>query len=323
MKSLNYAPIYSGTKVFVAADLDVPIKDGEILDTFRLDKLLPTLQFITKKGGFPIIGGHIGRPKGQVVPELSTTRLKPYFDKNVGSANYELLENLRFDPREEVTDEDFAKELASKAAIYVNEAFSTSHRKDASIIGIPKFIPGYAGIRLEKEAEVLTNLLEYAKRPFAVIIGGAKLEDKKTVVSKFLEIADDVLLGGKVGIDWTAKVPANLHLPTDYLGDFKDIGHKTVLYYSQLISEAKTILWTRPMGMYEDPSYFGGSAEIANAIVLATKSNGAHSVAGGGDTLDIITKTNLREGFSFLSTGGGAMLDFLVNKTLPGIEALK
>jgi phosphoglycerate kinase len=321
MKSIKEAEIHTGTRVFVAADLDVSVENGEIADTFRLDSMLPTLKYIISMGGTPVLGGHIGRPKGKVVPELSTQHLLPYFDKYLGKGKYELLENLRYDAREEAGDDSYAVELASKADLYVNEVFSTSHRKDASIVGIPKYIPSYAGLRLEQEVSTLKKLLTAPKRPFVVIIGGAKIKDKKPMATKFLDVADQILTGGKIGLQWLGNIPTKVVIPTDYAENQKDIGKETIHIYTDIIRNAKTILWAGPMGMYEEPEFMTGSVKIAESIVEATQ-NGAYSVTGGGDTVTILTALGLRDKVSFVSTGGGAMLDFLVNGTLPGIEAL-
>lgn len=322
MLYLRDANITHGTHVFVAGDLDVSIENGNILDTFRLDCMLPTLQYIIDHGGMPIISGHIGRPKGTVVASLSTQHLIPYFDKNLGIGKYELLENMRFDPREELNDDNLARELASKADIFVNEVFSTSHRKDASIVGVPRYISGFAGMRLEQEITVLKNLLTAAIHPFVVIIGGAKLEDKKPVVSKFLEVADSLLVGGKIGLQWLGDIPNKLHIPNDYATDQKDIGNETIKDFSNIIGEAKTILWAGPMGMYENPEFINGSKAIAEAIAKVTQTSNAMSVAGGGDTVEVLTTLGLRDKMSFVSTGGGAMLEYLAYGSLPGIEAL-
>ena len=322
MRSIKEAEIKQGTNVFVAGELDVSLENDKILDTFRLDCMLPTLNYIIEKGGYPVIGGHVGRPNGKVVASLSTEQLRPYFDQHLGIGKFELLENLRFDPREEQNDDAFARELASKADIYVNEVFSTSHRKFTSIIGVPKYIPAFVGLRLEQEIKNLGELLSTPKRPFVVIIGGAKLDDKKPAVSKFLETADYVLLGGKIGQQWVIDMPQNLRVPTDYAKDQKDIGTETIKEYSNILSTAKTILWAGPMGMYENPGFMKGSKEIAEAVVAATN-RGARSVVGGGDTVKILTTLGLRDKISFVSTGGGAMLDYLAYGTLPGLEVLR
>jgi phosphoglycerate kinase len=323
MKFLIDANIQNGTRVFVRCDLDVPIEDGKILDTFRLEAALPTLKYIIEKGAFPVIAGHIGKPNGKEVPELSTSFLKPYFDEKLSKDKYELLENLRFDPREKNNDENYAKELSSKADIYVNESFATCHREHASIIGIPKFIPGYAGLRLQKEVSTLQNILKEPEKPFVVIIGGAKLESKMPVVSKFLSIADYVLIGGRLGLEWEDDIPDNLIIPSDYAKDEKDIGPKSIQDFVIYIQMAKTILWAGPMGAYEETEYSVGTDHIAKAVLDETSHKGTYSFIGGGDTIAAAQKILDINKFSFVSTGGGAMLNFVAKGTLPGTEALK
>ena len=325
LKTIDQANIQSGTRVFVRCDLDVPINsDGILGETYRLDAAVETLKFIISKGGMPVIAGHIGKPNGQSDPKLSTKHLLPYFNETLGEETFELLENLRFDPREETNDPTYAQELISqsKAEIYVNESFATSHRKHASIVGIPQYLPAYAGLRLQKEIETLSQLLENPQRPFVIIIGGAKLESKLPVVSRFLESADFVVLGGKLGQEWKTEIPENLVLPTDYAEDQKDIGPNTIARYIDIISRAKTILWAGPLGAYETPKFMEGTKNIAQTIIKATSENEALSIIGGGDTITACDQMELLSKFSFVSTGGGAMLQFLVEGTLPGIEAL-
>ncbi|OGC68977.1 hypothetical protein A2415_04230 [candidate division WWE3 bacterium RIFOXYC1_FULL_39_7] len=319
MKSLREAPINIGTKVFIAADLDVPMENGTILETYRLDNLIPTIKYVLEKGGIPILGGHIGSPKGQIVDELSTKRLKLYFDEKLGVGNYMLLENLRFDKREEENSVDYAKELAGKADVYVNENFSTSHRNHASIVQLPRLLPSYAGFRLEDEVANLSKVIDSPRRPLVAIIGGAKLESKKPTVSRFIELADYVLIGGRIGLEWAEEIPGNLILPLDYQDDNKDIGSETIEKYCDIISSAKTVLWAGPLGMYEEDKYIIGTRKIAEAI---TKNTDCFSVIGGGDLVAATNKLGLLTNFGFVSTGGGAMLEFLVKSTLPGIEAL-
>jgi phosphoglycerate kinase len=249
--------------------------------------------------------------------------LRPYFDEQLGKDNYELLENLRFDPGEKDNNEKYAKDLAEKAGMFVNESFATCHREHASIVGVPKYIPGYAGLRLQKEVSTLSNLLKDPHRPFVVLIGGAKLESKMPVVSKFLSIADYVLLGGRLGLEWKEEVPENLVIPSDYAQDEKDIGHKTIQDFVMYIQMSKTILWAGPMGMYEEPQFSTGTDHIAKAVHDETSHKDTYSVIGGGDTIAAAQKVVDINGFSFVSTGGGAMLNYFVNGTLPGIEALE
>lgn len=184
MKSIKEASISSDMKVLVRCDLDVPLEEGEVKDTFRLDHILPTLEFIIDSGGIPVIMGHLGRPKGEFIEELSSNHLKSYFDDRLGEGNYELLENLRFESRERSNDVSFAKELAEKGEIFVNESFANSHRKHASMVGVPSLLPSYAGLRLMEEISVLNKVLKEPKKPFVAIIGGAKIETKKPVVDR-------------------------------------------------------------------------------------------------------------------------------------------
>jgi phosphoglycerate kinase len=325
MKSLSEAPIKQGTRVLVRIDMDVPLENGKILETFRLDNVIHTLKYIVNAGGFPVIAGHIDKPDGKFDEAMSTKHLLPYFVENLGMGNFELLENLRFDPREEKNDPGFAKELAGKAELYVNESFATSHRKHASIVGVPKHLPSFMGLRLEEEIKTLSSILEIGKnkespmRPLVAVIGGAKLESKKPVISKFLEMADNVLVGGKIGLDWKEATPENLHLPTDYAEDEKDIGEKTAEEFVGIIMNASTVVWAGPMGMYENPDFIKGTGEIAHAMIETT----ATTIIGGGDTIAALNKIGMLDEIDFVSSGGGAMLAFLANENLPGIEALE
>lgn len=305
-------------KILVRCDLDVPIENGTIQDEFRLNSCLKTLQYIIAHEAIPVILGHMGRPNNND-PKLSTQQLKPFFDKNLIPTKYELLENIRFDERESQNDLTFAKEIIKQtnASIYVNEAFASSHREQTSITAFPKILPSFAGFTLFNEVTQLSALIQNPKRPFVAIIGGAKLETKKPLVKKFLETADFVLLGGKLGLDWQTHQPANLFLPTDYIEN-KDIGTKTIQTYQRIINRAGSLIWAGPMGLFEEAKYSMGTQQIAQAIVSSL----AFSVAGGGDTIHALTKLGLLDKFGFISTGGGAMLDFLSNGNLPGLKAL-
>ena len=318
MNSIKDANIAEGTRVFVRADLDVPIRDGKIQNTFRLDSSLETLQYLSSKKAKILIAGKIGRPEGAYNESLSTKQLQPYFEKNLPNTDFEILENLRFDVREEFTSDEFAQELAQKADIYVNECFATSHRDDTSIVAVPKFLPSYAGITLMKEVEALKKVIKEPNRPLVSIIGGAKLSTKKPVVSKFLEISEYVLVGGKIGLDWSEAIPDNLMIPIDYSTDTKDIGVETVEEYKKIIKSAKSIIWNGPMGLFEEPPFDKATNEIAKVIV----ESGAYSVIGGGDTVAAISNLGLLDKFNFVSTGGGAMLEFITKENLPGLEVL-
>lgn len=318
MQCVDKADIKVGMRVLVRCDLDVPFKAGKIVETFRLDAGLKTLSYIINLGGIPVIAGHLGRPGGKVVPELSTSQLKPYFDANL-QGDYELLENLRFDSREETDDPIFAKELAQKGAIYVNESFATCHRKSASVTVIASLLPSYAGFQLIKEVETLKKILVNPARPLLAIIGGAKIESKKPVIQKFAQLADGVLVGGRLALEEPITMD-KVYLPVDYI-DGKDIGPKTLESWREMLLGAKTIVWAGPMGLFEEEKYSVGTRCVGELIADAVK-RGCFAAAGGGDTVTALTKFGLFDEFSFVSTGGSAMLDLLVYGTLPGIEAL-
>lgn len=311
--------ITPGSKVLVRCDLDVPVADGRVVDTFRLKSCLDTLKFIIAAGAVPVILGSLGRPDG-FDESLSTKHLKPFFDNELGGT-YELLENCRFDPREKLGDMEYAKELVEKsgATLFVNESFGMSHRAYTSIVTLPKLLPSYAGFTLHSEVLNLSKVVKSPARPLVAIIGGAKLESKKPLVTKFVEIADYVLVGGKIGLEWDTYIPQNLFLPLDYSDETKkDIGIKTAEAYTKLIKRSATVVWAGPLGFFEHDNYCLGTNSIAQAV---TSSN-AFSVAGGGDTIHALTKAGLLDKFSFVSTGGGAMLEFLVRGNLPGLLAL-
>lgn len=304
--------------MLVRCDLDVPVKNGMVEETFRLDSALETLNYIIDSGGLPVIMGHMGRPGGKIIPDLSTAVLRKYFDSHL-KGPYELLENLRFNLGEEANDPEFTKDLATGGEIYVNESFATSHRNAASITGVPEFLPAYAGFQLEKEVRSLTLVTEHPKRPLLAIIGGAKIESKKPVIQKFAQIADGVLVGGRLALEEEIRMD-KVFCPVDYV-DKKDIGPQTLSGWKDLILGARTVLWAGPMGAFEEEQYANGTRELAKMISHA-KELGCFTVAGGGDTITALNKFDLADGFSFISTGGSAMLDFLVEGTLPGLSVI-
>lgn len=316
--SIKDAVLKPESRVLVRADLDVPLEKGEIVNTYRIDKCLPTFHHILDSGASLIIATKLGSPKGKVVQELSTKFLKPYLDEKLGERNYELLENTRFDPREEASDLDYAKELAEKADIYVNECFATSHRNDSTITQLPTLLDSYAGIRLAEEVSTLEKLLSNPQKPLVGIVGGAKIASKKPAIDKFLELGAHVLVGGKLGLDWPGEVPEYVHIPVDYAEDNKDIGEKTINEYCEIVQQARTVIWAGPLGYYEDPKFLNGTAKVGKAVA---ESN-AYSIVGGGDSIAAFSQAGILEKFDFVSTGGGAMLQFLIQGNLPGLKAL-
>jgi phosphoglycerate kinase len=199
----------------------------------------------------------------------------------------------------------------------VNESFATSHRDAASITGVASLLPSYAGLRLEQEVETLSKIMMSPKRPFVAIVGGVKIESKKPVISRFLQVCDHVLVGGKIGLGWKEPVPDNLLLPSDYTQNQTDIGEQTITAFKKVLSGAGSVIWSGPLGHCE-AGFDKGTKEVALAII----DSGAYAVIGGGDTVATLNELGYLDKFDFVSTGGGAMLQFLVEGTLPGIEAL-
>ena len=378
-------------KVLLRLDLNVPLSNGKVTDTTRIDKILPTINFLLKNNAKIIILSHVGRPKGKVVNELS---LKPICEslknklnqnirliskniKEVESADLfdspdekiVILENLRFYDEEEKNDNIFAKHLASLADIYINDAFSCSHRTHASIFEITKFIPSYAGLQLNLEIDALTKITSEIQRPITCIIGGSKISSKINIIKNLISKFDNIIIVGgmannilkykgyEIGksiqenncdqiieeIFFLSKkegckiiYPEDVTVGKDLNGSSKvkelndvskdelilDIGPKTIKIINRLIEESSTILWNGPAGYFENPSFSIGSVEIAKKIVEKNKNNTIYSVAGGGDTVALLNSMGVTNNFNFVSTAGGAFLEYLEGKELPGIKAL-
>jgi len=378
-------------KVLLRLDLNVPLSNGKITDTTRIDKILPTINFLLKNNAKVIILSHVGRPKGKVVNELS---LKPICEnlKNKLSEKIKLvsknikeikstdlfnehdekiviLENLRFYEEEEKNDNGFAKHLASLADIYVNDAFSCSHRAHASIFEITKFIPSYAGLQLNLEIDALTKITSEIQRPITCIIGGSKISSKINIIKNLIAKFDNIIIVGgmannilkykeyEIGksiqendcnkiieeifslskkenckiiypedvtvgksLDGSAEIRELNNISKDEL--ILDIGPKTIKAINILIEESSTILWNGPAGYFENPNFAKGSLEIAKKIVEKNKNNTIYSVVGGGDTVSLLNSIGAISNFNFVSTAGGAFLEYLEGKELPGIKAL-
>lgn len=265
----------------VRGDVDVPTGGN-----FRLEAIKPTIDYLLQNNCQVILCGHRGRPTG-FDPNLTTKPIQEYFSQ------IKVLENLRFDPREEANDESLAKELAALADIYVNEAFADCERAHASMVGVPKLLPHFAGFRLVKEVEVLSKVLDNPDRPLLVIIGGAKIETKQPVISKMKSFADAVIVGGKLATQ-----------EKDFVIDS--------------LPPARTIVWNGPMGEVET-GHTAGTQKLID-LILAQKE--AFKIIGGGDTVAFVDRLGLTAKFDWVSTGGGSMLKFLSGEKLPGIEAL-
>lgn len=344
IKSITEASELEGKRVLVRVDWNVPITNENIQDDFRIQKSMATLNYLRDKGAKVIIATHLEPGSSSIDP------LREYVPKDA-----ELLDNLRSNPGEKNNDSDFAKFLASKADIYVNEAFSASHRSHASIVGVPEFIPGYAGIQFVEEIDKLSRMFK-PSHPFILILGGAKFDTKLPLLKKFSSIADKIFVGGALAHNFfveqgknvgdsvvsegefgtnslyeTGKIilPENLLVKTHYGVGYDTINHigskdvimdagpKDVKKLEEIIKESQVILWNGPLGNYER-GFVDATVELAKVLA----ESGKEVIVGGGDTLAAIKDLDLYDKFSFVSTGGGAMLDFLANETLPGIEAL-
>jgi len=382
-----------GKRVLVRVDFNVPLKDGAITDDTRIVAALPTLKYLLGQGGRVILMSHLGRPKGERKPEFTLAGVAQALAVKLGQpvafaddcigpqaeaaaaalqdGEVLLLENVRYHKGEEKNDPEFAKQLASLGEVYVNDAFGTAHRAHASTEGVTHHLsPCVAGFLIEKELTFLGDKTANPERPFVVILGGAKVSDKITVIDALLEKADRILIGGamaytfrlaqggKVGNSLaepdkieTAKLAlekakakgVDFLLPVDNLvcnaldfgagtlGETKiqegniedgwegiDIGPKTTALYEQVVREAKTVLWNGPMGIFEIKESAKGTFAVAKAVAEGS----ALSIIGGGDSVKAIKKSGYSDKVDFMSTGGGASLEFLEGKALPGVVAL-
>jgi len=377
-----------GVRVLLRVDYNVPVEGGKVKNDFRLRMTIPTLTELRVRGARLVVVSHLGRPKGRRVAKLS---LKPvaealseligqpvkFVDDIIGERAYNnslklkegeimLLQNLRFHPGEEKNDEEFASRLARLADVYINDAFATLHRRHASVCAITRFLPSFAGPLILKETEILMRVQTEPDRPFGVVFGGAKVEDKIGLVKQFLKTADIIIVGGAMAYTFLAakgikvgksRVDRNyleeakatieearalgrvFALPEDHIAanSFSkkakpitcgpdipdnlmglDIGPKTIDRFSALLRRVRMVLWNGPMGVFEWEKFANGTAMIARAIGRLR----AYSVICGGDTIAAVEKYGNIDRFSYVSTGGGAALEFLQNPRLPGIVAL-
>jgi len=337
---------FKNKRVLVRCDFNVPLSgQGEILDDFRIKQTIPTIEYLIKKEAKVILMSHLGRPEGKVVEGLRLTpiqeKLMEYLDLSVTKApdcvgkeveewvremepgEILLLENLRFHKEEEKGEENFTKNLAKLGDIFINEAFSVCHRSQASVVGITKYLPSGAGFLLEKEIEILSQIIKNPERPLIVIIGGSKVKDKAKVIGKFLEIGDWILVGNLVAKEIREKEMTMKNLEKIIFpvlnGQILDLDKKTIENFKEKIKMAKTIFWAGPLGKIEEKKYQKGTREIARAIIKSR----AFSVVGGGDTIEFLNKAKVIEKFNHISIGGSALLEFLAEEKLPGIEALE
>ncbi|WP_170008153.1 phosphoglycerate kinase [Bacillus fonticola] len=380
-----------GKRVFCRVDFNVPMKDGNITDETRIKAALPTIQYLREQGAKVILASHLGRPKGEIVDELRLTpvakRLGELLDTTVHKTNEVygeavakqvnalaegdvlLLENVRFEKGEEKNDPALAKEFASLADLFVNDAFGAAHRAHASTAGIAEHISAVSGLLMEKELDVLGKALEAPERPFTAVIGGAKVKDKIGVIDNLLDKVDNLIIGGGLAYTFVkaqghevgkslleedkielansfmkkAKekgvnfyVPEDVVVADDFSNDANtkvvsidsipadwealDIGPKTQEMYKKVIQDSKLVIWNGPMGVFELEAFANGTKAVGEALA---ESKQTYSVIGGGDSAAAVEKFGLADKMSHISTGGGASLEFMEGKKLPGVVALQ
>jgi len=328
LKKVTDLPL-EGKKVLVRADLDVNPDDKNSL--YRLEAMIPTLEYLAQKNCEIVLIGHRGRPDGKVDDKLSSKPVsgvledilkEKWGEKKVGGLNMHMLENLRFDSREEENSEEYAKELANGFDFFVNEAFSDSHRKHASIVSIPKFLPSAFGMRFALEVETLSKVLEEPKKPVLFLLGGKK-EDKLKYLPQLGNISDMTLVAGRLPeyLDDYSEYRVDVRFMVGSLiADKEDLTIHSIEKFNEEVAKAKTIVVAGPCGKFEEEGHRMGTKRVFEAVV---ENSGAFKVIGGGDTIDAVDLLGLKDKFDWVSVGGGAMLEFLTKKSLPGIEAVK
>lgn len=346
----------AGKRVVVRVDMNVPLEGGRILNDLRIRTTIPTIELLHRKGASKIVLlAHLGRPEGKVVESLRLAPVEARL-RELTQVPFEMRENLRFDPREEQNDPAFAEELASLGDVFVNEAFADSHRAHASIVGVAKLLPSFAGLRFAEECARLQEALTPPRGSIA-ILGGAKFETKEPLIRKLLGLYSEVLLGGALandiikarGLPFGKSLVSDIPVPVEVATDERlvvpqdavfleegsnaertggifdiranesviDLGPQTAQLWSEKIADAPFVVWNGPLGIYEH-----GFEDGTDALASALSSSHARAVVGGGDTAAAIEKHHFDPKRVFMSTGGGAMLEFLVQGTLPGIEVL-
>jgi phosphoglycerate kinase len=329
-------------RVLVRSDLNVPLEDGRIADETRIRASLPTLQLLLERNARQVtVCSHLGRPKGED-PQFSLEPVEERLRELLPDDRLRVLENTRFNPGETKNDPAFARELADENDLFVQDAFGSVHRAHASTVGVAELLPACAGLLLEQELEELGRLLGDVERPFVLISGGAKVEDKLGVLKNLGGKADAVLVGGKMAeeIRDDSPLPFDVVLPVDVVAASEfaedaetkvvpydelpsgwlglDIGPATCELFAARISEARTIFWNGPMGVFEWPRFAAGTKAVAEAVAASD----GHSVVGGADSARALTELGLADKVSWLSTGGGAALEFLEGKELPGVAVI-
>jgi phosphoglycerate kinase len=334
-----------GKRILVRADLNVPLEDGEVADDTRIRASLPTLELLLERdAGEVAVCSHLGRPKGED-PTLRMAPVEARLRELLPDERIRVLENTRFNPGETANDPAYARELADGRDLYVNDAFGSAHRAHASTEGVAHLLPAYAGLLLERELRELGRLVDDPERPFVAIVGGAKVDDKIGVLRRLVELADTLLVGGKMAEELRersdlADVREQALLPVDVVAAAAfepdaesevtpadsvpegrlglDIGPETSALYAERISGARTVFWNGPMGVFEWPRFAAGTKAVAEALAACD----GFTVVGGGDSVRAVEELGLPEKIGWISTGGGASLELLEGKVLPGVAAI-
>ena len=328
--------------VLVRADLNVPLEDGRVADDTRIRAALPTLELLLERGSRAVqVCSHLGRPK-KPDPAFSIEPVRRHLRSLLPDDRIQVLENTRFDPRETQNDEGFARELAEGCDLYVNDAFGAAHRAHASTEAVARVLPAYAGLLLERELEMLGRLLEPVERPYIAIVGGLKVEDKLGVLENLAEYVDTMLIGGKMAEQLREHNPleAPVRLPVDVVAAAEfdensetrvvpwnevpdgwlglDIGPETRAIFAEKIRGAKTVFWNGPLGVFEWERFAEGTKAVAEAVAAC----GGFTVVGGGDSVRAVNELGVADRIGWVSTGGGAALELLEGKELPGVAAI-
>jgi phosphoglycerate kinase len=380
-----------GKKVIVRVDLNVPMKNGSITEVSRIVKILPTLKLLIEKEAKIVILSHIGRPKGKIVNGMSLEpiskklsdllNIEVLFNKNeinektlveinkIPNGSVMMMENIRFYEKEEKNDDSFSKKISNLGDVYVNDAFSCSHRAHSSIEGITKYIPSYCGLQFIEEINALKKITSKITKPITCIIGGSKISTKIKIISNLIKNFDNIIIVGGMGnamlknrginigksicddgykdlvrdILKKSKIhDCQIYYPLDVVvskeldgnGTIKeinevnndemilDIGPKTIASIKKIVDNSNTVLWNGPAGYFENPNFANGTKEILEIIEHKKIKDKIYAVAGGGETVAVINKFNKLDSFDFVSTAGGAFLEYLEGKELPGIKAL-
>jgi len=393
-KTINDLPL-TGATALVRADLNVPMKDGRVSDTTRIEAVIPTIRLLMEKGAKVVVMSHFGRPKGKVVPEMSLEPVAEALSQALGlevlfardcirdharatieaasrTRQVVLLENLRFHPGEEANDPEFARELASLGTVYVNDAFSAAHRAHASTEGIAHLLPSAAGLSMIAEITALSQALEAPERPVVAVVGGAKISTKLDVLGNVVRKVDHLIIGGAMAntflfaedvdvgkslcerdlkdtaldiLGQAVKAGCHIHLPKEVVvareltegaatrtvpvrevGADKmilDVGPKELDVLRRVLDECRTLLWNGPLGAFEFKPFDEGTNGLAKKAAELTEAGKLLTVAGGGDTVAALNNAGVADKFSHVSTAGGAFLEWLEGKSLPGVKVLE